>query len=259
MGCPERWFALPHTAADRFHHHDSVVDNKSGCDGQCHERQVVEAVPEQVHRPERADNGERDRDGGREGSPEPPQEDEHHCHDEPHADREGEFDLADAGADRLGPIGQYGQVDGRRQPGPQRRHQRVDAVHRFDDVGVGLLEYEYQHRRLVVEPTRCADVLDAVDDRGDRIEPDRRSMAGGDDDGLVFVRFVHLVIDADHIGLIGRIDPPFRARSVGSAQCCPHVLKTQSHGRQGHRIDPHSHRRLFGAIDGDLRDALHLR
>src|SRR6266481_3388665 len=28
VGCPERWFALPHTAADRFHHHDSVVDNK---------------------------------------------------------------------------------------------------------------------------------------------------------------------------------------------------------------------------------------
>src|SRR5260370_3748012 len=100
----------------------------------------------------------------------------------------------------------------------------MDAVHRLDDVGVGLLEYEYQHRPLVVEPTRCADVLDAVDDRGDRIEPDRRSVAGGDGGRLLFVRPSPFVIYAGHIRFIPRIAPPLSTPRRRRTPCPPHPL-----------------------------------
>ena len=40
-------------------HHDCVIDHESGSDRQCHQRQIVEAEAEQIHRAERADEGKR--------------------------------------------------------------------------------------------------------------------------------------------------------------------------------------------------------
>jgi hypothetical protein len=47
--------AVFHVAHDIFHHDDGVVDDETRRNGHGHQRQVVEAVSEQVHHAERAE------------------------------------------------------------------------------------------------------------------------------------------------------------------------------------------------------------
>ena len=60
----ERRLALLDVARDVLDHHDRVVDDEAGRDGERHQRQVVEAVAEQVHHAERADERQRHGDAG---------------------------------------------------------------------------------------------------------------------------------------------------------------------------------------------------
>ena len=76
--------ALLDVAADVLEHHDGVVDDEAGGDGQRHQRQVVEAVAEQVHDAEGADQRDRHGDAGDERGAHVAQEHEHdqdHQHD----------------------------------------------------------------------------------------------------------------------------------------------------------------------------------
>ncbi len=54
-------------ARDVLDHHDRVVDDEAGRDGQRHQRQVVQAVAEQVHHAEGADQRQRHGDAGDDG------------------------------------------------------------------------------------------------------------------------------------------------------------------------------------------------
>ena len=72
-------------------------------------------------------------------------------------------------------------VDGRRDRGPQLRHQRLHPVDRGDDVGAGLPVEDDQHRRLAVGETGIAEILDRIGYLADVGKPDRRAVAIGDD------------------------------------------------------------------------------
>ena len=65
----ERRAAALDVAIDVLDHDDGVVDHEADRDGQRHQRQIVEAEAEEIHRGERAD--ERQRHGRRSGSPSP--------------------------------------------------------------------------------------------------------------------------------------------------------------------------------------------
>ncbi len=60
----QRTLACLDIAGDVFDHHDGVIDHEAGRDRQRHQRQVVQAVPEQVHHAERADQRQRHRNAG---------------------------------------------------------------------------------------------------------------------------------------------------------------------------------------------------
>ena len=74
--------ALLDVAGDVLDHHDRVVDDEPGRDGEGHERQVVEAIPEEVHDSERADERKRNGDARDRGRPQVAQEHQHHRDDE---------------------------------------------------------------------------------------------------------------------------------------------------------------------------------
>ena len=83
------------------------------------------------------------------------QEHEHHQHHQHDRRRSSVSCMScDAGADRAGAVGQDRDVDAGRNPALELRQQRLDAVDRLDDVGVGLLGDDQQHGRLLVEPAR---------------------------------------------------------------------------------------------------------
>ena len=65
------------------------------------------------------------------------------------------------------------------------RQLAADIVHHLDDIGAGLLGDLHQNGGLAVDRAQVADILDPVIDLGDVLEPDRRAVAIGDDQGLV--------------------------------------------------------------------------
>ncbi len=75
---------LPHleVADDVLEHHDRVVDHEPDGERQRHERQVVEAVVQQVHHRERADDRHRQREARDDRRRDVAQEQEDHEHDE---------------------------------------------------------------------------------------------------------------------------------------------------------------------------------
>ena len=65
-------------AGDVFQHDDRVVDDEAGGDGQRHQRQIVQAVAQQIHRAEGADDRHRHGDRRDQGRADAAQEQEHH-------------------------------------------------------------------------------------------------------------------------------------------------------------------------------------
>ena len=83
--------ALAHldVAHDVLQHHDGVVHDEADGEGERHQREVVEAVAEQVHHRERADDRERQREAGNDGGRDVAQEEEDHQHHQRRASAAG--------------------------------------------------------------------------------------------------------------------------------------------------------------------------
>ena len=98
-------------AGDVLHDHDGVVHHEAGGDGERHEREVVEAVAEQIHYGEGADQRHRHGDAGNERGARAAQEDEDHQHHQDDGAEQGLFDVVHRGADGGGAIEHDGDVD----------------------------------------------------------------------------------------------------------------------------------------------------
>ena len=96
-----RVLALLHVPHDVLEHDDRVVDDEADRERQRHQRQVVEAVAEQVHRGERADDRRGQRQARDDRRREVPQEQEDHEHDEHDREQQRELDVVHRLADRL--------------------------------------------------------------------------------------------------------------------------------------------------------------
>ena len=99
---------------DVFDHHDCVVHHKAGGDGQGHERQIVQAVAEQVHHAEGADQRQGHGDTGHGGGRQVAQEEEDDHDHERHRQHELELHVAHGSANRVGAIGEDAHLDGGR-------------------------------------------------------------------------------------------------------------------------------------------------
>ena len=60
-------------------------------------------------------------------------------------------------------------------------------------------------------------------------------------------------------GAVGALEAAVGASDIGVADRVVDVLAGEPPAASAHRVEPHAHRRLFGAVDGDLRDAIDLR
>ena len=83
---------------------DRVVDHEADRDRERHQRQVVEAEIEQIHRRERAEQRQRHGDARNQRRPEIAQEQQDHQHDQDDGQRQRELDVRNRGADRRGAV-----------------------------------------------------------------------------------------------------------------------------------------------------------
>jgi hypothetical protein len=101
----------------------------------------------------------RHRHGRDQRRPHPAQEHEHDQDNQSDGDRERLLDLVERRADRRGPLERHLEVGGGGDRRAQPRHQVLDPLHGFEDVGVRLLVDLEQHRRPAVPRPGVAHVL----------------------------------------------------------------------------------------------------
>src|SRR5262249_32850670 len=199
-------------AVDVLHHHDGVVDDEADGDGERHQRQIVEAEVEGVHRRARAEQRERHGDARNGGSPETAQEQQNDQHHQADGEREGELDVVHGGANGRGAVQNGFHLDRGGNPGGELGKLRLDLVDRVDDVGAGLLEDGQYDAAVVVLIGRNGAVARLVHRPADVAHPDRRAVAVGEDDVVELIRLEELIVggdgEADFIGVdraLGRI------------------------------------------------------
>ena len=239
--------------------HDRVVDDESGGDGKRHQRQVVEAVAEQIHDAERDGQRNRHRDARNERRADVAQEQEHDQHDQRHRQGERASGVAQRSANRGGALHHHAEIDRARNRGAQCGQELGDAIDGLDDVGVGLPADDQQHGRPAIGRPRVPQVLDGVHDLRHVGDSDRRAVAVGDDERKIVRGGLRLVVGVD-LPVAGAIlhdalgPVRIRARDRRTDVLEADAVLVE---RLGVDLDPH--RRKRAAADLHLAHALELR
>src|ERR1035437_3829452 len=251
----KRRVAFLDEARDVFDHHDRVVNDEAGRNRKRHQREVVEAVAEQVHHAEGSDQRERNRDAGNDRRRQTAQKQEDDHHDQRHRQHQLELHVGHRGANGGGAIGKDLDLHRRGQRGLQARHQGLDAVHDGDDVGAGLALNVEDHGGRGVHPRRGLDVLGVVDGAGDIGELDRCAVMKGDDQRQVVLGGQELVVGADGVRLLLAIEVALGLVDVGAGDGGAQVLEGNSIRRERGRIGLYADRRFLAAADTDQTHA----
>ena len=125
-----RRLALLHVADDVLEHDDGVVDDEADRQREGHQREVVQAEPEQVHDGERADDRERQSEARDDRRREVPQEEEDDHDDERERQKQREPDVVDGLADRDRAVEAHAQRRGGGQLLLEGREKRADRCRR---------------------------------------------------------------------------------------------------------------------------------
>src|SRR6185437_3415521 len=136
----DRAHAHFHVTGDVLQHHNGVIHHETGGDGQSHEREVIEAVAQQVHHREGTHQGERHGHTGNDRGARAAQKREHHQNDEDDGDEQGQFNVVHRGPNGGGAIERDIQVNGSRDRRLKLGQQGAHPVHGIHDVGAGLAE-----------------------------------------------------------------------------------------------------------------------
>jgi hypothetical protein len=244
---------------DVLDHDDRVVHDESRRDRQRHQRQVVQAVAEEVHRAERPHQRERHRHARDDRRRQVTQEEEDHHHDQRHGEQQLDLDVVDRGADGDRPVGQDGDADRGRQGVAQLGEEPLDPVHDVDDVGPRLPLDVDDDGRGGVHPGRLLLVLRAVDDVRHVGEQDGRPVPVRDDEGAVLVARQQLVVGVDRDRLARAVEAPLGQVDVRLGDRRAQVLERHAEGGEGRRVGLDPHGRLLPPADADEPDAGQLR
>jgi hypothetical protein len=152
----QRLFALLDVARDVLDHDDRVVHHEAGGNGERHQAQVVQAVAQQVHEPEGADERDGHRDAGDDGGAQAAQKGKDHQHHQHHGQHQFHLDVFHRRADAGGAVAQHVDLQPRRKARLQLGQLLLDGVDRGDHVGAGLaLHVQDDGRRELVTPWPC--------------------------------------------------------------------------------------------------------
>ena len=246
-------------AHDVLDHDDGVVDDKAGGDGQRHQRKVVDAVPDQIHDREGADQGDRHDDAGNDRRADVSEEHEDDEHDETDRDQERFFDILDGCANGHGLVEHRPERDFRRHEGAQIRQLRADPVDGLDDVDAGLAVDDEDHGGLAVGHRAGAEVFDGAVDSGHVDQPHGRAVSPRDDQRLVARRLAELIRGIDLPGESAVVELALGTVDVRGRQHLSDLVEADAVARERQRIQVYTDGRQGAAADEDLPDAFEPR
>ena len=255
VGRLKRQHALFDVPLDVLHFDDGVVDHEADGDGEPHEREIVEAVAQRIHRRKRADDRDRNGQPRNDRGPQIAQENEHDGHHEHHGQDKRELNVRDGSANGRGAVDDRRDIDAGRNVGAERRQFLLDAVHRVDDVGARLLEHDQRDGALLSNPGRNRGIRRAFHGAADVPDADRRAIPISDDEIVIRRCRRQLVIVVDRIALGFAADRAFRGLNGGVCDDRLHIGKAQSHFAELGRVDLDADRRRLLSSDDDLRHA----
>ena len=248
-----------HVPGDVLEDDDGVVDDEPRRDRQGHQREVVQAVPQEIHDAEGSDQRHRYRHARDERGADTPQEGEDDQDHEQDRDQERQLDIPQRRPDRGRPVEDDREPDRRRDGGRELRDLAADAIDRLDDVRGRLPEHDQQHGRLAVHQPRRAEVLHRVLDTGDVGQPHGGARPVGDDQGRVLRGGpAELVVGLDLPGPAPAPQLSLRPFHVGGRERGADVLEADPVLVQGRRVQLHPDGRERAAPHEHLADALDL-
>ena len=194
-------------AGDVLDHHDGVVDDEAGGDGQRHQRQVVEAVAEQVHHAEGADERQRHGDAGDDGGAQVAQEDVDDRDHQDDGEDQRELHVVDRGAHGLGAVAEDGDVDACGQRRLELRQERLHPVGDLDDVGAGLALHVEDDGPLArpAQPASWAFSTPSMT-LATSAQADGGAVLVGEDHGLVAGGLEELIVGRDRVVLARAVE-----------------------------------------------------
>src|SRR6202030_2859805 len=215
----QRRLAFFEVAIDVLDHHDRIIHHESGGDRERHQRQVVQAVAEQVHHSESTDQREwhsNARDDGRSKIAQKEEDDHHHEGGRQH---QLELHIVDRRANRLRTVDEDLSLDRRRHGSLQLRQNCLDAIGHADDVASGLALNIEQNRGRGVNPGRLLHVFSAVDGGGYVRQTHWCAVPVGDDYAVILLAREQLVVVANGERLPRTINHALGLVHIGGGQC----------------------------------------
>src|SRR5208282_1082049 len=163
-------------------------------DGKGHERKIVQTVAAQIHDGECSNERNGDSDGGNEGSPTIPQENEDNDDYQHNGNHQGSLDVANRGANRGRPIEDQGGDNSIWNRGLDGRQFRANAIDGLNNIGAGLAKNDEQDRAFAIQIPCGANVLNRVDYLGDILKVNGSAVVVAHDDGFVIHGVRNLVV-----------------------------------------------------------------
>ncbi len=248
--------AHPHMAHDVLDLDDGVVDQNAGRQRNREEADEVERKSQDVHRPERREDRQRQRDRGDDGGPDVAQEQKH--------DDDGEDRALEQGRDR-GFVIAFGVlhrgVDQFQVDIGIGRLQRVDPLlHRRRNHHVAgalrALDAE-RHHRLAVEAGEGAAVGDGVGDGAEIVQPHFAAAEQRDHGSRQIVQRLGAGQGADRLVVLADLGAAAGEVDIGAAQALADIDGGQPRGLQPVGIERDQDLALDTADALDLGDAAH--
>jgi hypothetical protein len=248
-----------HAAHDVLDHDDGVVDDKADGHGERHQRDIVDGKSGRPHGDGRARERQRNRDARRDGRHGAAQEGEDDDHHQRQRRDERHLHFGDAGAHRLRAVRQDRHVQARGHGRLQIGQHRLDAVHHRQHIGARLPRDDDDHRLLAVAPGGRARVAHATLCAGDIAQQHDSIGTPLDDEVAIIRRIEQLPVDGDRGAALVIFDLAHRPDGVGADDGVAQIGESEARRRQPRRIGAHADRRLLGAVDGNVADAVDLR
>ena len=246
-------------ARNVLQHHDGVVDDKAGGHGHGHEREVVDAVAQQVHDAEGA--GQRNRHGDRrqQGGAQVAQKSKHHHDHQPEGNGQGALNLFDGGANRGRAVHHHVDIDGRRNGSAQLRQQGAHVVHGIDHVGAWRLGQDHDHGLATIGQTVVAHVLHRIGDVGDIAHLHGIAAGDADNQRCVVGGFEGLVVGAQLPVAPSVFEEALGPVGVAGDHRGANGFQRDAIGGQAVGVEFNAHRGQGAAADRHLSDAIDLR
>ncbi len=185
QGCLHRRLTLFQVARDVLDHHNRVIHHETGRDGECHQRQIVEAVAQRIHGGHRTDQRQRHSQEGNHGCVEIAQEKEDHHDDQRDGQHQLKFHIRHGSRNGCRQIGEGCDLNAFRQICLQLRQQEFDGLDDVERVCTWLPLYVQDHCWCLVHPGSLGLVLHTIHYIRNVLQQYGTTVAVGDDDVFV--------------------------------------------------------------------------